>query len=96
MFNGVVVDELVDFIGGHAGMDFFSNQVENSRIDFAGFPDPLDIFFVFDQALWGYLFAAQFHRHQFTVKVFMAFLIFLAGSAPARIVALNHCLFSSF
>lgn len=90
VLDGVVVDHLVDLIGGHARGDVLAYVVEHAHVDGGGALDALDIGGRLVERAGQNLPALFPQAFEALIKDAMAFLVFLAAAAPASVVAAGH------
>ena len=87
VFDGVVVDHLVDLVGGHARGDVLAYVVEHAHVDGGRALDALDVGGGLQKRAMGHLFALLIELLQTLVQVEVALLVFLPAAAPALVVA---------
>ena len=87
MLDGVIVDPLVDLLGGDARADALGHKVQHADVDGSAFLDALDLLRRFQQAALGNLEALLIEALQALVEIEMALLVFAPAAAPAFVVA---------
>ena len=90
VLDGVVVDHLVDLVGGHARGDVLAYVIEHAHVDGGRALDALDIGGRLVERTGQDLPALLPEALEALVESAMAFLIFFAASAPASVVAARH------
>ena len=90
VLDGVVVDHLVDLVGGHARGDVLAYVVEHAHIDGGRAFDALDVGGRLVERAGQNLPALFPQALKALIKGAMAFLIFFAAAAPASVVAARH------
>ena len=90
MLDGVVVDHLVDLVGGHARGDVLAHVVEHAYVDGGRTLDALDIGGRLVERAGQNLPALFPQALEALVEGTVAFLIFFAAAAPASVVAAGH------
>ena len=90
MLDGVVVDHLVDLVGGHARGDVLAYVIEHAHVDGGRAFDALDIGGCLVERAGQNLPALFPQAFEALIKGAVAFLIFFAAAAPAGIVAAGH------
>ena len=90
VLDGVVVDHLVDLVGGHARGDVFAYVIEHAHVDSGRALDALDIGGCLVERAGQDLPALFPQALKALIKGAMAFLIFFAAAAPASVVAAGH------
>ena len=90
VLDGVVVDHLVDLVGGHARGDVLAYVVEHAHVDGGGALDALDVGGRLVERAGQDLPALFPQALEALIKSAMAFLIFFAAAAPASIVAAGY------
>ena len=87
VFDGVIVNPLVDFFGGHARRNALGYHVEHAYVDGCACFDGLDVSGAFQNVARGNLVALVIELLQALIGLPMAFLVLLAAAAPAFVVA---------
>jgi hypothetical protein len=90
VLDGVVVDHLVDLVGGHARGDMLAHVIEHAHVDSGRALDAFDIGGHLVERAGQDLPALFPQALKALVESAMAFLIFFAASAPASVVAARH------
>ena len=90
MLDGVVVDHLVDLVGGHACGDMLAYVVEHAHVDGSGALDALDVGGRLVECAGQNLPALFPQALEALIKGTVAFLVFFAAAAPASVVAARH------
>ena len=90
VLDGVVVDHLVDLVGGHARGDVLAHVVEHAYVDGGRTLDALDIGGRLVERAGQNLPALFPQALEALVEGAVAFLIFFAAAAPASVVAAGH------
>ena len=90
VLDGVVVDHLVDLVGGHARGDVLAYVIEHAHVDGGRALDALDIGGRLVERAGQNLPALFPQALEALIKGAMAFLIFFAAAAPASVVAAGH------
>ena len=85
--DGLLIDPLVDFLGGDAGLDVCRHIVQNGDVDLRALPDTGNLGGGFDHAAGGDFRAHVAVTADKTVKIQVAFFVFDAAAAPAGVVA---------
>ena len=87
--KGVFMDDGIDLFRGHSRTDFTGYQIQYSRVDFACFPNAVDLFFIFNHVPPGndFMFAAV--AIEFLVKRLVALPIRFAALTPAWFIYLH-------
>ena len=87
MLDGVIVDPLVDLLGGDARADALRHKIQHADVDGGASLDALDLLRRFQQAALGNLEALLIEALQALVEIEMALLVFAPAAAPAFVVA---------
>ena len=87
VFDGVIVNPLVDFFGGHARRNALGYHVEDAHVDGRACFDGLDVSGAFQNVARGNLVALIIELLQALIGLPMALLVLLAAAAPAFVVA---------
>ena len=90
VLDGVVVDHLVDLIGGHARGDVLAYVIEHAHVDGCRAFDAFDIGGRLVERAGQNLPALFPQALEALIKGAMAFLVLLAAAAPASVVAARH------
>ena len=90
VLDGVVVDHLVDLVGGHARGDVLAYVVEHAHVDGGGALDALDIGGRLVERAGQNLPALLPQALEALVEGAVTFLIFFAAAAPASVVAAGY------
>ena len=90
VLDGVVVDHLVDLVGGHACGDMLAHIIEHAHVDGCRALDALDIGGSLVERARQNLPALLPQALEALIKGAMAFLIFFAAAAPASVVAAGY------
>ena len=90
VLDGVVVDHLVDLVGGHACGDMLAHIIEHAYVDGGRALDALDIGGRLVERAGQDLPALFPQALEALVEGAMTFLIFFAAAAPASVVAARH------
>ena len=90
VLDGVVVDHLVDLVGGHARGDVLADVVEHANVDGGRALDALDVSRRLVERAGQNLPALLPQALEALVEGAVTFLIFLAAAAPAGVVAAGH------
>ena len=90
VLDGVVIDHLVDLVGGHACGDMLAHIIEHAHVDSRRSLDTLDIGGRLVERAGQNLPALFPQAFETLIKGAMAFLVFLAAAAPASVVAAGH------
>lgn len=86
VFDGVIVNPLVDFFGGHARRNALGYHVEHAHVDGCACFDGLDVSGAFQNVARGNLVALVIELLQALIGLPMALLVLLAAAAPAFVV----------
>ena len=87
VLDGVVVNPLVDFFGGHAGRNALGNHVKHAHVNGGACLNGLDVGRAFQNVACGHFEALVVEFLQALVGLPMAFLVLFAAAAPAFVVA---------
>ena len=90
VLDGVIVDHLVDLVGGHARGDVLAYVIEHAHVDGGRAFDALDIGGRLVERAGQNLPALFPQALEALIEGAMAFLVFLAAAAPASVVAARH------
>lgn len=90
VLDGVVVDHLVDLVGGHARGDVLTYVIEYAHVDGCRAFDALDIGGRLVERTGQNLPALLPQALEALVEGAVAFLVLLAAAAPASVVAARH------
>ena len=90
VLDGVVVDHLVNLVGGHARGDVLAYVVEHAHVDGGGALDALDIGGRLVERTGQNLPALLPQALEALVEGAVTFLIFFAAAAPAGVVAAGY------
>jgi hypothetical protein len=90
VLDGVVVDHLVDLVGGHACGDMLAHVIEHAHVDGCRALDALDIGGSLVERARKNLPALFPQALEALVEGAVTFLIFFAAAAPASVVAAGH------
>ena len=90
VLDGVVVDHLVDLVGGHARGDVLAYVVEHAHVDGGGALDALDVGGRLVERAGQNLPALLPQALEALVEGAVTFLIFFAAAAPASVVAAGY------
>ena len=90
VLDGVVVDHLVDLVGGHACGDMLAHIIEHAHVDGGRALDALDIGGRLVERAGQNLPALFPQALEALIEGAMTFLIFFAAAAPAGVVAAGH------
>mgnify|MGYP000588368552 CR=1 FL=1 len=90
VLDGVVVDHLVDLVGGHARGDVLAYVIEHAHVDGGRALDALDVGGRLVERAGQNLPALFPQALKALIKGAMAFLIFFAAAAPASVVAAGY------
>ena len=90
VLDGVVVDHLVDLVGGHARGDVFAYVIEHAHVDSGRALDALDIGGRLVERTGQNLPALLPQALEALVEGAVTFLIFFAAAAPAGVVAAGY------
>ena len=86
VLDGVIVDPLVDLLGGDARSDALRHEIQHADVDGGASLDALDLLRRFQQAALGNLEALLIEALQTLVEIEMALLVFAPAAAPAFVV----------
>ena len=87
MLDGVIVDPLVDLLGGDARSDALRHKIQHADVDGGASLDALDLLRRFQQAALGNLEALLIEALQALVEIKVALLVFTPAAAPTLVVA---------
>ena len=90
VLDGVVVDHLVDLVGGHACGDVLAHIIEHAHVDGGRAFDALDIGGRLVERAGQNLPALFPQALEALIKGTVAFFIFFAAATPASVVAARH------
>jgi hypothetical protein len=90
VLDGVVVDHLIDLVGGHACGDMLAHIIKHAHVDGGRALNALDIGGRLVERTGQNLPALFPQALEALIKGAMAFLIFFAAAAPAGVVAAGH------
>ena len=90
VLDGVIVDHLVDLVGGHARGDVLAYVIEHAHVDGGRAFDALDIGGRLVERAGQNLPALFPQALEALIEGAMAFLVFLAAAAPASVVASGY------
>ena len=88
-FNSRVINDPVNRLGGHAGFYLAGHLVQNSDIDLAADPDPLDLLWCFEHTPPGHHMSLKGKARYPFIYCLVALFIFLTAATPAGIVSSN-------
>ena len=83
MLDRIIVHQRVDIFRGHARMDAFSDQIQDTVVDGGGLSDQTQIFRALDQRTRRHRMPFQLQDVVTVIPFLMALLILLPAAAPA-------------